>query len=299
MDSGLKAGSRYLTVRANYYQPLTDAKKAAVVTVERSRKWSLDVTHENTELVVHSRAISQPTGFNYIDSASVLSDATYTHHYRVRNDVFTYFEELTPSWDVEASMLIPRLDRYTDLRLIAGLYGMSSGEYSSANNGWRAGLEWRPVPSLALLASYNEDSSSDRGQWFAGFRVEIPLGQTSKQLTQRRTRQLVERLLEPTGHFAGGRLMHGVTVDKQLLLYDVTTTAPYIARGKIHGEYIYLPDGRIYKILADGSLGPELRSTTDSEGSPFILIVVPEPSRATLLILGGLGLLFWRRRTGQ
>ena len=119
-------------------------------------------------------------------------------------------------WDAEVAVLVPGLDRWFDVRLIAGyfeFYGDNGGAvFSSADiSGWKAGIEVRPVPAVVLSATWYEDEAFVDNNWMFGVRLEIPLGRPGS-FTPRR-RHLQERLVEPV-HRQNASINVGVTTEQ-------------------------------------------------------------------------------------
>ena len=197
---------------------------------------------------------------------------------------------------------MPGLDRYTDLRFIAGFFAFNGGQFSDIE-GWKLGVEWRPVPALVLSGTWYDDDHLRDGQWFAGIGFEIPLGVSWEELCRRHTRTLKERMTEPVHRnrqitlasgsklerveiqvvnqtSSGGR--SSITIDSGLLVMSFVPTAGSIvnAFGK---RFLVLPNGSL-QLLGPGPSGPGF------------LLVVPEPSRALLLLMSAACLVLRRRR---
>jgi hypothetical protein len=110
---------------------------------------------------------------------------------------FELFEEPLEGWDLELALLVPGLDRYCDVQLIGGYFDFD-GERSHRNiEGWRAGVEVRPVPAVVLYGTWFEDERLYQDEWIAGVRLEIPLGERWLDAFTPRRRHLAERLFEP------------------------------------------------------------------------------------------------------
>ena len=177
---GLEAGSRYVSLRGNYYIPFTERKRAGQLQ------------------------------YGYV-SRSVFVDQTRYSEYRSESlnsviETWGVYEEPMRGWDVELALLVPKLDRYTDVQLLLGYQDLDadSGAFGSEIRGWTAGVEWRPVPAVALSAMWHEDRRYRGEDWIFGARVEIPLGdrQALKDAFRFRRRHLQERLAEPVARQA-------------------------------------------------------------------------------------------------
>jgi hypothetical protein len=110
---------------------------------------------------------------------------------------FEIFEEPLEGWDIELALLVPGLDRYCDVQLIGGYYSFEGDRSRRDIEGWRAGVEVRPVPAVVLHATWFEDGELYEDEWIAGVRLEIPLGGNWKDAFKPRRRHLAERLYEP------------------------------------------------------------------------------------------------------
>ncbi|MCB1208663.1 MAG: inverse autotransporter beta domain-containing protein [Verrucomicrobiales bacterium] len=280
--TGVEIGSRYLTFRANYYVPLSDAK-------ESGRRKQLVQREIYSQVDEEYKLLVKPIpGRSDISDTRLRIDSTTRTTFFDTLDLFTFFEEPLQGWETEVSALVPKLDEVLDVRLIAGLYGFADGEYAEGFTGWRAGIEVRPVPALVLGAAWFEDDRYRGGHWFAGARVEIPLGSSLKEIRQARTHHLVERLTEPTTKAARMTVGEGVEVSQiheaQLLITDGTETIPVIVSHNI----IVGPGGRVYVMDGNGNI-------RSSEGKIYVF-PVPEPSKMGFVSLGLLLFATRRRR---
>ena len=180
---GVEAGVRYLEVRANYYVPLNDDSIG-----------SYDVT-ELTQTSSGGRPAIRAT-----------------------TRTIDIIEEPMEGWDAELALLIPGLDKYFDMRLIGGFYSFetnSSGSallYSGDVEGWKAGVEVRPVPAVVLAGMWYEDENLVEDNWMVSVRLEVPLGKPASQSFIPRRRHLQERLLEPV-HRQNSSVQTGVSFE--------------------------------------------------------------------------------------
>jgi hypothetical protein len=166
---GVEAGVRYLEVRANYYLPLHDGDTVG----------SFDATELEPTTVGGRPAV------------------------RATTRTIDIIEEPMEGWDAELALLIPGLDKYFDVRLIGGYYSFetnASGNallYSADVEGWKAGVEVRPVPAVVLAGMWYEDENLVKDNWMVSVRLEVPLGKPGSESFVPRRRHLQERLLEP------------------------------------------------------------------------------------------------------
>ncbi|RBP39757.1 inverse autotransporter-like protein with beta domain [Roseimicrobium gellanilyticum] len=194
---GVEAGVRYLEVRANYYLPLHDGE-----TISR-----FDATEFTPTSVGGSPAI------------------------RATTRTIDIIEEPMEGWDAELALLIPGLDQYFDVRLIGGFYSFetnTSGRavaYSSDVEGWKAGVEVRPVPAVVLAGMWYEDENLVEDNWMVSVRLEVPLGKPGSESFAPRRRHLQERLLEPV-HRQNAAIQTGISFEpSKVKSTTVLTTA--------------------------------------------------------------------------
>jgi len=114
------------------------------------------------------------------------------------NRFFEVYEEALEGWDVELALLVPVIDRYMDVQLIGG-YSSYSGDRSRASDfeGWRAGVEARPVPNLVLGATWFENEQLYEDNWLASISFEISLDKLGNMISgtsKPRRRHLAERM---------------------------------------------------------------------------------------------------------
>jgi hypothetical protein len=306
MTGGLEVGTRYFTLRANYYLPLTDAQRFGEVRTVSLRETHSSSSSEHTDYRLQVGPVGGAGNFLTDIRAFATTHRSSSARSRVFQTTRTYglYEEALEGWDLEASLLVPGLDRYTDLRFIAGLYGFASGQFSTDIEGWKLGLEWRPVPALILIASWYDDDLRD-GDWFTGIGFEIPLGTSWEELCRRHTHTLKERMIEPVHRqrqitLASGSKLERVEVGVVRLSTSSGRSSITIDSGPLVMGFVPVPGsivtafGRQFLVLADGTL--QLLGPTPSGPG---LIVVPEPSRGLLLIMGlACAVLRRRRRQG-
>ena len=197
--------TRYLEVRGNYYIPLTDKKEVGTFRTQET----IQNTSQQTSVV---GAAPYATGNSVLQPYSQVTTQTTTTTTIER--LFRRYEEGMEGWDLEVGVLLPWVDRYMDAKVIAGYYAFDNQPFGpqtgGAGNveGWKAGLELRPVPALVFNSTWYEDERLTGGDWTASVRMEIPfeagdlddglnlwsrIGESFKP----RRRHLVERMAEP------------------------------------------------------------------------------------------------------
>jgi hypothetical protein len=185
---GLEAGTRYLEVRANYYLPLSDDK-----TISRRTETEVHTTRRrSTNTIVGPASV---VGGQVVQNATRRTTTRTTTTTTTRT--FELFEEPLEGWDVELALLVPGLDQYCEVQLIGGYYSFNAERSNRDIDGWRAGIEIRPVPAVVLHATWYEDGQLYHDDWIAGVRLEIPLDSNWKDAFRPRRRHLAERLFQP------------------------------------------------------------------------------------------------------
>jgi hypothetical protein len=183
-------------MRGNYYLPDSGRHQYASTTTVRALS-------ENSRTEDRYALDVRPEGNGIADIGILWNRQT---EFR-RRSLFTTvdsFELALQGWDLELMAMVPKLDRYLDVRLLAGLY-----DYEGGVRGGRFGVELRPVPALVLSALWMEDGrgTGGGGHWLAGVGVQMPLGAKPKTQLTPRSRSLKERMLEPVARQS--RLMLG------------------------------------------------------------------------------------------
>lgn len=200
---GLEAGSRYFEVRGNYYLPLTDRKLAKRYTESQTFKQTVTQTFGSPQVSAY--------GDPFAVGNSVYQDVTVSAGTSARQVTTTttvkritdIFEEGMQGWDLEAALLIPWVDQWMDVKLLGGYFAFANAPLGPQTGltgeveGFKAGIEVRPVPAVALSAMWYEDERFIGSDWMLGVRFEIPLDKTWKDAFKPRRRHLIERLAEP------------------------------------------------------------------------------------------------------
>ena len=196
---GLELGSRYLELRTNYYRPMTGPQD--VDTWTRDSQSELISTHY-ADPRASGHGIEQEIGYGL---------------YQVTTHLDRHFvgsEAGLEGWDAEVAVLVPWIDQWAEVRMIPGYYRFQNQPFgrqtggTGETEGWRLGMEVRPVPALALHATWYEDPAWTGQDWMAGFRAEVPfeIGDCGDgegfwdrihDGFRPRRRHLAERLIEP------------------------------------------------------------------------------------------------------
>lgn len=185
---GLEAGTRYVSVRANGYFPLSDDKTISTRT-ETSVRHS---KHTSSHL---SAGPVQVVNGQFVQNFTKTTTTTFKT--TTTTTTFELFEEPLEGWDIELVLLVPGLDKYCDVQLIGGYFNYQADRSHRDFEGWRAGVEVRPVPAVVLFGTWYGDEPLYHDDWIAGVRFEIPLGKGWKDAFTPRRRHLAERLYEP------------------------------------------------------------------------------------------------------
>jgi hypothetical protein len=202
---GVEVGTRYVELRGNYYLPWSDERVLGRRT-------------ETSTFTSSSSSSSVSTGPTTVRDGRFVEDFWRTNTTRetttTRRQTFETFEEPLEGWDVELAVLMPFIDQYLDMQLIGGYY-QYSGDRSQQDDldGWRAGVEIRPVPALVLGATWFENDRLYQSDWLASISIELPLGGGWRKSFTPRRRHLAERLFERVGRKNASITTSGVEED--------------------------------------------------------------------------------------
>lgn len=212
----LETGTRWLELRGRYHLPLDDGER----TTERFVNRVQDQYSVNSVTVTQTSIIDQ---------------------------TFRWLTESLEGWQADATLLVPGLDRWVDLRLIGGYVHFNGlGHYGMEAGSWRMGADFRPVPAVVLSAMWFEEERLLGDEWLFGVGIEIPfetrnLGdgrggfwQQVKRAFQPRRRHLAERMIEPARRHS---LPVQVTTRLENLTTRITDTFSAI-----------LPDGQVVRV---------------------------------------------------
>jgi hypothetical protein len=201
MGFGAEVGTRYLEFRGNYYLPLTDEKLYdRTVNTQKftSRRSQTDYsTVAMVDPYAAGNSIYQTTG-----TSTVATTSTATTTTTVRT-VTELYEKGMEGWDAEASLLVPWVDQWVDLRVIGGYLNFDNAPFGPEDGptgrvkGWKGGVELRVVPAVVLGATWYEDERFTGSNWVGSAQLQIPLGAEWKDAFKMRRRHTVEHLAEP------------------------------------------------------------------------------------------------------
>lgn len=136
VGGGLELMSRWVDMRANYYQPLTDAKGICAKDVTTTETSGRRVTTTTTQ--------------------------------------WRRYEEALSGFDAEIGVWLPYLDSCMPTAAFVGYYDFSS-DYEDDIAGFRLRVESRVHPNLTIDVEWYEDAELNRTDYFAGFRLHLPL----------------------------------------------------------------------------------------------------------------------------
>jgi hypothetical protein len=168
-------------------------------------------------------------------------------------------------WQMDATLLVPGIDRWADLRVIGGYASFESPTVGSLEyDSWRVGVDFRPVPAVVLSAMWHENERLFGDQWLFGVGVEVPfetrnLGDGKggfwrqvKRAFEPRRRHLAERLIEPARR-------HSLPMQLGTSVERVETEAYYAVS-------LILPDGQVVRVVerVEGGGGTSAGGSTGS-----------------------------------
>ncbi len=232
MGVGLEIGSRYLEIRGNYYIPFDGSQKLAdretsteTFTSRSQRRVTTQSSTSTTAYATDTAATLTPNGATTVAGNATIQDVsitnqavtnattttatttttrTYTTTTKTKvTTVDSLYEEGMEGWDAEAAFLIPGLDQWMDVKLIGGYFSFDNQPFGPTDGGtgnvqgWKAGVEVRPLPALVLTGMWYEDERFLGSDWTVGVGLQIPLGAGWKDAFKPRRRHLLERLAEP------------------------------------------------------------------------------------------------------
>ncbi|CAN5715117.1 hypothetical protein BH11VER1_BH11VER1_26670 [soil metagenome] len=206
---GAEIGTRYLELRGNYYLTLTEKQE-----VERFRTKENYTSSKTSYSTNTTGADPFATGNTIQQNYTQTTFATTSTRTTTIERLFRRYEEGMEGWDAEIALLVPWIDRYMDVKVIGGYYAFDNQPFGPQSGGagnvegWKAGLEIRPVPALVLNGTWYEDERLTGSDWTVGVQMQIPfeagdLGD-GKNFWSRigdsfkpRRRHLIERVAEP------------------------------------------------------------------------------------------------------
>lgn len=189
---GLEVATRYLELRANYYQPLTGRQEGEPILQREVQRGTFLTSGKEPFATGHT----------------IQQDVTFTTYDFYTDYLFRTYEEGLEGWDADAALLVPGLDRWCELWLIGG-YGSfenkpfgpqlaGTGEVA----GWKAGVEFRPVPQMVLSATWFEDERLSGGEWLYGLSLQLPLDPEPSNTRKNWWRKLKDTMRPRSRHLA-------------------------------------------------------------------------------------------------
>ena len=124
-------------------------------------------TYETSSSVSSSR--NERTSGRFIDGNEIKQRTTTD----TRRTKFTRRESALEGYNLEGGFLVPGLDKYFELRLLAGYYRYESA-FGREFEGLKARAEARFLPGVIGDLEYWDDAELVGGHWVAGVRVSIP-----------------------------------------------------------------------------------------------------------------------------
>jgi hypothetical protein len=232
-----EVGTRWLELRGRYHLPLDDGQQSA-------QRWV--------------QAYSRPLNFGGIRGTEMV----------ILDTTLSLLTESLRGWQMDATLLVPGIDRWADLRVIGGYASFESPTVGSLEyDSWRVGVDFRPVPAVVLSAMWHENEQLFGDQWLFGVGVEVPfetrnLGDGKggfwrqvKRAFQPRRRHLAERLIEPARR-------HSLPMQLGTSVQRVETEAYYVAS-------LILPDGQVVRVVerVEGGGGTSAGGSTGSSST--------------------------------
>jgi hypothetical protein len=91
----------------------------------------------------------------------------------LRRRSFSQYESGLEGFESEIGFLIPKLDRYAEVRVFAGYYHFNN-PFGSDYEGFKARIEAHLLPGLIANVSYFDDTALMGGHWTADLRASVP-----------------------------------------------------------------------------------------------------------------------------
>lgn len=290
---GLEVATRYLELRANYYQPLTGRQEGEPILQREVQRCTFLTSGKEPFATGHT----------------IQQDVTFTTYDFYTDYLFRTYEEGLEGWDAEAALLVPGLDQWCELWLIGG-YGSfenkpfgpqiaGTGEVS----GWKAGVEFRPVPQMVLSATWFEDERLSGGEWLYGLSLQLPLdpepGNTGKSWWRRlkdtlrpRSRHLAERSAVPV-HRQNAAIKVGNSISEPEVTQYTKVVSEVEKRVVVRDDVIFVNNGgaqgngiaahgavedgtaeRPYDTIQEG-VGLSATARYQAKGVPTVFVALP------------------------
>ncbi|MEZ0273415.1 MAG: inverse autotransporter beta domain-containing protein, partial [Roseimicrobium sp.] len=274
---GAEVGTRYIELRANYYIPLSEKQLA-----EERRSRETFHTQRSSSSTSGGQSVT-PLNDPYATGNTVVQDAMFTN-YNTRTTrtttttttierLFQRFEEGMEGWDAEVAILVPGLDRWMDVMIIGGYYSFDNQPFGPQQGGtgnvegWKAGVEIRPVPALIFSGTWYEDERLTGSDWTVGVQMQIPfeagdLGD-GKNFWSRigdsfkpRRRHLMERMAEPvTRQNTAVKIANSVKESEKVVAQKTSTSVKRTTRVVSQSQqHLVLADDIVF-VNNDGPVG--------------------------------------------
>jgi hypothetical protein len=207
---GAEIATRYIELSGNYYIPITDAHE-----VERRRTRETFTSTRTSTHTVDTSGAPFATQNTVQQDVGLTTYATTTTTTTTVERLFRRFEEGMEGWDADLGIMLPYVDKYCEVWLRGGYYSFDNQPFGPQQGGtgnvegFKAGIELRPVPAVALSATWYEDERLVGDEWLFGVRFHLPFETADladgkggfwghiKHAFQPRSRHLAERMAEP------------------------------------------------------------------------------------------------------
>jgi len=162
---GLEFETRYFALRGNYYHPLT------------GRQENEPVLQRDVQRATFLTGAKEP----FATGHTIQQDLSFTTYDFYTDRLYRSYEEGMKGWDAEAAVMVPWLDQWCELWLIAGYGDFQNKPFgpqiggTGEMHGWKAGVEFRPIPQLVLSAMHYEEKRMAGGEWMYGLSLQLPL----------------------------------------------------------------------------------------------------------------------------
>lgn len=162
---GAEMATRYLELRANYYHPLTGRQEGAPILQREIERGTFLTSGKEPFATGHT----------------IQQDLTFTTYDFYTDALFRTYEEGMKGWDTEAALLVPGLDKWCELWLIGGYGSFDNQPFGPQISGtgkiagWKAGIEFRPIPQVILSTTRFENERIAGGEMVYGLSLQIPL----------------------------------------------------------------------------------------------------------------------------
>ncbi len=222
---GVELLSPWVDFRANYYEPDDKLVLVSSQTESESRTTS---------------RIDESWTAPYVTGSSIAQDYTRTHTLTTLTTTHTYeqFEQALGGYDWEVGVRLPLPTKLESLepRIFAGYYDFDN-DFDGEAKGWKARAELRVLSSIFLEAGLYENDDLTGSDWFAGFRLSVPLCSnpfaTSKSRGNADTRDLSARLTEmvmrdPQVRLDTSKFIANATLEEQTTTSSRSTQSEYL-----------------------------------------------------------------------